>query len=123
MTMKINLYDKLYFLFYSLLSKVGKYDLGFKAMMLFSAIIFANVLTVIYLIYDKSNLEWLATYFGVIVVCLPILIFNYFYFVYNHRYKKISEIMGSGKYANIIIPSGISIIIITVVLLLLVIKK
>lgn len=121
--MKINFYGKIYFLFYSLLSRLGKYDLGFKAMMLFSAIIFINVLTMIYLIFDKSKMEWLATYFGVIVVCLPLLIFNYFYFVQNHRYEKISNKIKSGKFQKIIGGTGMFYIVISVVLLFWSIRK
>lgn len=122
--MKANYYDKLYFQLYSLLSKFGNYDLGFKAMMLFSAMIFAHVLTVVFLIYEKSEIEWLVSYLGVIIVGLPILIFNYFYFVHDHRYDKISEMIQkkSGRTRTPVL-AGISYIVITVFLLLIVLRK
>ena len=122
MTMKANLYDKLYFLLYSLLSKIGKYDIGFKAMMLFSAMLFAHVITVVFLIYDKSDLDWLASYLGVIIVGLPILVFNYFYFVYKHWDDKISETLQT-KSSRLPALGGIGYIVITVVLLLLVVTN
>lgn len=120
--MKANYYDRLYFQLYSLLSKFGKYDLGFKAMMLFSAMIFCHVITAVFLIYEKSNLDWLASYIGVIILGLPILFFNYFYFVYNHRYDKISEMIQK-KSESTPVLGGISYIVITVLLLLLVVIK
>lgn len=122
MTMRANLYDKLYFLLYSLLSKMGKYDLGFKAMMLFSAMIFAHVITIAFLIYEKSDLEWLASYLGVMIVGLPILVFNYFYFVYNHRYIKVSERLQIESSRSSVL-GGISYIIITAIPLLYVVIK
>lgn len=118
--MKANYYDKLYFLLYSLLSKIGKYDLGFKAMMLFSAMIFAHVITAVFLIYEKSDLEWLASYPGVIILSLPILIFNYFYFVYNQRYDKISERLRIES-SKLPVLGGICYIAITIFLLLMVV--
>lgn len=118
--MKTNYYDKLYFQLYSLLSKFGKYDLGFKAMMLFSAMIFAHIITIVFLIYEKSDLEWLASFLGVVIIGIPILVFNYFYFVYNQRYEMISELTQK-KSASKLVLGGISYIVVTVVLLLMVV--
>ena len=101
---------------------MGKYDLGFKTMMLFSAMIFAHVITIIFLIFEKSDLDWLASYLGVIIVGLPILVFNYFYFVFNHRDDKISESLHA-KSSRLPVLGGIGYIIITVVFLLFVIIK
>ena len=89
--MNVNYYDKLYYSFFKLLGKLGKYDLGFKAMILLSAIIFTNILTIIFLITNESKLAWLTTYLGISVIIVPLLIINYFYFVAYGRYKKIDE--------------------------------
>ena len=85
--MKINYYDRLYSIIYILLSQLGNYDLGFKAMMLFSAMIFAHIITVLYFICDESDLGVLTTYYGVGIIGLPILIFNYFYFVFKSEHN------------------------------------
>jgi hypothetical protein len=120
--MKINYYDKLYFLLYSLLALAGKYDVAFKAMMLFSAMIFIHVITIVFVIYERSDIVWLASYLGVIIMGLPILIFNYFYFVYKKRYQKISDKLRVRAKTNVVL-GGVIYLIVSIVLLLIVIIK
>jgi len=119
--MKINYYDRFFYLNYAVLSKLGSYDLGFSAVLLFSGLIFAHVLSIMFFLFERSDIYWFGTYFGVGIIGLPILIGNYFCFVAKERYKKISDkLQGRKPYYSI---GGLVYITVTVVLLMFSITK
>ncbi len=91
--MKLNFYDRMYYLMYLMLGRLGNYDLGFKSMMLLSMLMTLNVITIISLFFDKSILRNFTTYTSAGLAVLPLIVFNYFYFVYDKRYEKISNLM------------------------------
>ena len=92
--MSINFYDRFFYSFYSLLGKIGDYDLGFKSVMLMSFLMFIQIVAVLFILFERSNLEWINSLPGVSIISAPILIFNYLYFIRSKRYKHISSVLG-----------------------------
>jgi hypothetical protein len=90
---RINFYDRMYFSIYCFLGRFGSYDIQFSAVLGVSALLLILGSEIVFYIFSKEQLSWLNSRAVFIVLTVPIVALNYFYFVYSKRFEMIMERM------------------------------
>lgn len=116
--MKVNYYDRLYYSVYLLLNCFGKFDLFDKSKVFFSLLIILNILSVSLKIIDNKLFSTLNNFWGIILMTLPVILFNDIYFRKRKILLRFSDIKNKKKKIYKIV--GITYIFTTIIFLILV---
>lgn len=93
----MNLYDKLYYSIYVLLRSFGNYGISGRSRLLFSLLIVFNIITILILISNENILNFMASFWGIIILSLPIMIFNDIYLTKRNTLEYFSKINNDSR--------------------------